>query len=166
MNLDSLFEGGFDANSVDPAPDFSPVPGGKYIMEILEAEIKETKAQNGYYLKLKLQVADGPSKGYLIWDNINLANPSEKCVQIGKAAFAALCLSVGEPQLKDEAVLVGKYTVATVTVKEDQNNVRTYVSVKEYNDKLREEGGQPRKIVAPVEVDISPSETQVMPWER
>jgi len=35
---------GFDANQVDPAATFDPVPAGKYVAVITESEMKPTKA--------------------------------------------------------------------------------------------------------------------------
>ena len=35
---------GFDANEVDPATSFDPIPAGKYLAVIAESEMKATKA--------------------------------------------------------------------------------------------------------------------------
>ena len=57
---------GFDANQVDPASNFDPLPAGKYLAAIIESEMKPTKAGTGNYLALTFQVLDGPHKGRML----------------------------------------------------------------------------------------------------
>ena len=38
---------GFDANQIDPASDFDPIPAGKYVAAIIASEMKPTKAGTG-----------------------------------------------------------------------------------------------------------------------
>ena len=67
---------GFDANTVDPASDFEPLPAGKYLAVITASEMKPTKSGNGHYLELTFQVIDGPYKGRMLWSRLNLDNPN------------------------------------------------------------------------------------------
>ena len=67
---------GFDANNVDPATDFEPIPAGKYLAVITDSEMKPTKSGSGHYLELTFQVIDGPFKNRLLWSRLNLDNPN------------------------------------------------------------------------------------------
>ena len=74
---------GFNANEVDPAVGFDPIPAGKYLAIITESEMKPTKAGTGQYLQLTFQVLEGQYKGRLVWARLNLDN-------IAKALLDAL----------------------------------------------------------------------------
>jgi hypothetical protein len=57
---------GFDANNVEPAGDFEPIPAGKYLAVITDSEMKPTKAGTGNYLQLTFQVIEGPCSNRLL----------------------------------------------------------------------------------------------------
>jgi hypothetical protein len=86
---------GFDANRVDPASNFDPIPAGKYLAAIIESEMKPTKSGTGNYLQLTFQVLDGPHKGRLLWARLNLDNPNATAVQIAQGELSAICRAVG-----------------------------------------------------------------------
>lgn len=128
-DLQSLFGGGFDTSSVPPQEDFVVIPPDKYVVVIDAAEVKPTKSQTGHYIELTMTVVDGQYKDRKVWDRINIANPSQKCVEIGLRSLAALGLAVGLSSIADTDQLLGKVAVAHVKVKEGQNEVRTYSAV-------------------------------------
>lgn len=129
-DLTSIFGGfEFDSSQVEPQGDFQVLPPGNYTVLVEEAEQKDTKAGTGKYIKLKLQVTDGPSKGRVLFDQINIVNPSQQCVEIGLRCLSALCRAVGIVRLRDETELINKVAVACVKVKDNQNEVRTYEPV-------------------------------------
>ena len=125
-DLATIFGGGFDTNSVPPQEDFEPIPPGKYPVLIEAAEVKQTRAGNGHYLKLKLQVLDGPYKGRIVFDNINIQNPNQQCQEIGLRTLAALGKAIGLNAIGDTAQLLNQCCIASVKVKDGQNEVRTY----------------------------------------
>ena len=96
---------GFDANNVDPATDFEPLPAGKYVAVITTSEMKPTKSGSGHYLELTLQVIDGPFKNRMIWSRLNLDNPNRQAVQIAQGELSAICRAVGVLQPKDSIEL-------------------------------------------------------------
>ncbi|RIK77249.1 MAG: hypothetical protein DCC68_17685, partial [Planctomycetota bacterium] len=49
----------FNANEVEPASDFEPIPAGKYLAMITDSEMKPTKNGTGHYLQLTFQILDG-----------------------------------------------------------------------------------------------------------
>ncbi len=96
---------GFNANEVDPAVGFDPIPAGKYLAIITESEMKPTKAGTGQYLQLTFQIIEGPYKGRLVWARLNLDNPSEMAVKIARAELSAICRAVGVMAPKDSIEL-------------------------------------------------------------
>ena len=86
---------GFDANQVEPAGDFEPIPAGKYLAVITESEMKPTKAGTGSYLQLTFQVIDGPFKNRLLWARLNLDNANDQARKIAQGELSAICRAVG-----------------------------------------------------------------------
>lgn len=129
MNNDlSTFFGGtpFTPATVEPQADIDVYAPGKYPVLIEAAEVKQTKAGNGHYIGLTLQILDGPHKGRKLFDNINIDNPSAQCVEIGMRVFSALGRALGLQAVTDTDQLLGGIVVAHVKAKDGQNNVRTY----------------------------------------
>ena len=86
---------GFNANEVDPASAFEPIPAGKYLAVVTASEMKPTKSGVGNYLELTFQVLDGPFKGRVLWARLNLDNPNPTTVKIAKSELSAVCRAVG-----------------------------------------------------------------------
>lgn len=123
-------QGGFDTESVAAATDFQVIPAGKYPVLIEKAELKPTKANDGLFIELQLQILDGDFKGRKLWDRINIANPSQECVQIGVACLAALGKALGMRVVQNESQLINGVCIAHVKIdKHDQNAIRTYSAI-------------------------------------
>jgi hypothetical protein len=125
-DLQGFFGQGFNPATVPPADDFDVLPPDKYPVMCEEAEVKPTKAGTGYYIALLFTIIDGAFKGRKLWGNININNPSQKCVEIGLRSLAALGQAVGIPNIVDTAQLKGKACLAHVKVKNGDNEIRTY----------------------------------------
>jgi hypothetical protein len=95
----------FNANEVDPASSFDPIPAGKYVAAITASEMKPTKAGTGHYLELTFELLDGPHKSRQLWARLNLDNPNPKAVQIAQGELSAICRSVGVMQAQDSSQL-------------------------------------------------------------
>ena len=96
---------GFDANTVEPNDSFDPLPNGDYLCIITASEMKPTKAGDGAFLELELQVLDGPHQGRKLWDRLNLNNANETAVRIARGALSSICRAVGIPQPQDSCEL-------------------------------------------------------------
>lgn len=109
-NLSNVFEGGFDASTVQPdeGRDFAPLPSGAYDVEIVGSEVKDTRAGTGCYLSLELTVLGPTGTGRKVWQNITLKNANEQAQEIGQAQLSALCRAVGIGVLKDSDQLFQK----------------------------------------------------------
>ncbi len=124
--------GNFDANNVEPATDFEPIPAGKYLAVIVGSEMKPTKTRAGHYLELQFQLLDGPYKNRLLWSRLNLDNPNRQAVQIAQGELSAICRAVGVLQPKDSIELHNLPLQITVKCKKRDdtgditNEVRAY----------------------------------------
>lgn len=117
----------FDVNTVEPQGDFDVLPPGKYPVLIEKSEVKRTKKGDGAYLELAMSVLDGPGKNRKLWNRINVSNPSQKCVEIGFRQLSALGRATGVAVVNDENQFLQKTCIASVIVKDNQNEVRTYL---------------------------------------
>ena len=89
---------------------FEPAPAGWYIAQIVKSAIKTTSAGTGEYIKneWKILEADDPKYvGKLFWQNLNIVNPSEMAVKIGKGQLKKLNEAMGISELEDTDQLLG-----------------------------------------------------------
>ncbi len=105
---------GFNANEVDPAVGFDPIPAGKYLAIISESEMKPTKSGVGQFLQFTFQVIEGEHKGRLLWARLNLDNPNATTVKIARAELSAICRAIGVMAPKDSIELHNIPLVVTV----------------------------------------------------
>ena len=126
---------GFNANEVDPAIGFDPVPAGKYIAAITESEMKPTKAGTGQYLQFTFQILDGEFKGRLLWARLNLDNPSEMAVKIARSELSSLCRAVGVMAPKDSLELHNLPLTITVGCKKRDDTGEMTNEIKGYDSK-------------------------------
>jgi len=145
---------GFNANEVEPAVGFDPIPAGKYLAAITESEMKPTKAGTGQYLQLTFQVLEGQHKGRLLWARLNLDNPSDMAVKIAKSELSAICRAVGVLTPKDSIELHNLPMTIKVELKERDDTGSMTNEIKGYEAK----NSQP----APV----APSGRSTPPWAR
>lgn len=126
--------GRFDATTVAPREDFSPIPTGEYIAQIIDSDLKPTKLNNGHYAELAFEVMDGPYKGRRVWARLNIDNPNPKAVEIAQRDLSAICHAVGKLQVSDTNELhykpliirVEYVTADGVKQKNDGNEIRAY----------------------------------------
>lgn len=68
------------------------LPPGTYTFKCQDAEMKETKAGTGKYIKVKLREL---SSGRILFHNFNVENPNDKAVEIGKGQLKAFLTGAG-----------------------------------------------------------------------
>lgn len=76
---------------------FQLVPNGIYDVKVIDVELKETKAKDGGYLSIKLQVVGGEHSGKVIGENINIFNKNEKAQEIGRRKLKQMLIQIGHP---------------------------------------------------------------------
>ena len=139
---------GFDANSVEPNDSFDPLPNGDYLCIITASEMKPTKAGDGAYLELELQVIAGQYTGRKLWDRLNLNNANETAVRIARGALSSICRAVGVPQPNDSCELHDLPLLVKVACKKRDDNDELANVVKGY--KRRDAGiATPPPMLAP-----------------
>jgi len=146
--------GNFNANEVDPAVAFEPIPAGKYLAAIIASEMKATKSGVGNYLELSFQVLEGSCKGRILWARLNLDNPNATTVQIARAELSAICRAVGVMQPKDSVELHNLPLQVNVRVKKRNDNGELTNEIKGF-EKKEAASGQPQQAT-----------TDTPPWAR
>lgn len=104
----------FNAGEVEPNTPFEAIPAGDYVVVIVDSNVKPTASGEGQLLELRLQVLRGDFKGRLLFDRLNLVNPSDKAVQIARATLSSICRAVDVMTPNDSSDMHDKPLIATV----------------------------------------------------
>lgn len=110
-SLQQVFQGGFDANAVEPdqGRDFTLIEAGTLLdFEITGCEVKDAGSGNGCYLALETTIVGPTHAGRKVWQNITLRNTNAQAESIGQAQLSALCRAVGIANLTDTDQLFQK----------------------------------------------------------
>ena len=121
---------GFNAQNVEPGG-FDVLPAGEYEVCIVSSVVEPTKAGDGKFLKLELQVLNGPFQNRKVFDRLNLWNPSQQAVTIAQGTLSAICRAVGVLTPQDSSDLHNKPLRCKVVVKKSEeygesNEVKAY----------------------------------------
>lgn len=122
----------FDATAVAPQDSYEPIPAGEYLAMITDSEMRDTKAGNGSYLKLTFEIADGASKGRLIFENLNLDNPNKTAVEIANRALSSICASLGKKSVQDSSELHYQPLTIKVGIRDGSNGYDASNNIKAY----------------------------------
>jgi hypothetical protein len=147
---------GFDANNVEPAGDFEPIPAGKYLAVITESEFKPTKAGTGSYLQLTFQITDGSCANRLLWARLNLDNPNETARKIAQGELSAICRAVGVLAPNDSVDLHNLPLVIHVRCKKRSDTGEITNEIKGYS----------KKEVPAAPSNNTPAAMTTPPWKR
>ena len=112
----------FDATTVDPSSTRELLPAGKYLMQIVNSEMKDTNAGDGRYLSLEMDILDGPLSGRKIWDRLNLVNPNPQAVEISQRTLSAICHATGKLSVSNSEQIHFLPMLVTVKVKPAGND--------------------------------------------
>jgi hypothetical protein len=147
---------GFDANSVEPAASYEPIPAGWYLAVFTESEEKPTKAQTGSYLQLGVQVIEGEHQGRKLIERLNLNNPNQTAVEIAQRTLSSICHAIGVMTPRNSSDLHDKPFMVKVAVKPAQGDYSASNEIKEY--------AAPKQSGAPTaQAAVS---TATPPWKR
>lgn len=113
---------------------FDVLPAGEYTSSIRTAELCNTKAGNGQYIKLQLAISGPSHAGRVVFTNINVSNPNAKAEEIGRQQLGDIMRAIGLPQLNDTDQLVGGSMAIKLSVKDDptygkSNEVKAFKAV-------------------------------------
>lgn len=86
----------FNSQGIDPQyGGGGGLPFGKHPVVISASALKPTKDGQGGYMELTLTAIDGPAKGMIDFDRLNLHNKSAQAVEIANKQLAAYCAVTG-----------------------------------------------------------------------
>jgi hypothetical protein len=125
----------FDINELPKnAGNFEPLPAGWYTATISQAELKDTKAGNGQYIKLRYAITGPTHQGRTVFGNLNIKNPNAKAEEIGRADLGEIMRAIGLGKVTDTDQLIGGQLVIKLAIKEDAqygdgNEVKGYKSL-------------------------------------
>ena len=95
--------------NADDVPKGNAIPDGtEAVCLATNATDHETKDSGGAYLKLEVEVVEGPFKGRKVWPMFNLRNSNPEAVRIAKVQLAQLCLAIGCPRPNSNSELLNK----------------------------------------------------------
>lgn len=127
--------GSFNADDHGDMGSFDPIPAGEYTAEIIESEMKPTKAaleakeegdknwaKIGQRLVLKFSIISGEFKGRTLLTGLNIINKNPQAVEISQKELATICRAVGLPGCEDSEELHGKPMTIKVKVKPESAN--------------------------------------------
>ena len=121
----------FDLRDVKPAGQYSPIPSGEYMAIVKSAEVKDTKAGDGQYIKTQMEVIGGEHDGRKFWANFNVKNKNPEAVRIAMSDLKSMMLASGLPEdkcvIKDVGDLCGLTFGVKLKVEDDQNRVAAYL---------------------------------------
>ncbi|MTI13812.1 DUF669 domain-containing protein [Sansalvadorimonas verongulae] len=125
---------GFQANQYNPSQGFEPLPNGEYIAMITEAEIKNTKAGNGQYVKFTWAIVDGQYANRKLWSNHNIVNPNPTAEKIGREEISAIAHAIGRPDASDTDLFMNvpckiKVKIKQETGRDPQNEIKNWEAV-------------------------------------
>ena len=131
----AFLEESFDVNELPQGTsNFEPLPAGWYSATITQAELKDTKAGNGQYIKLRYDITGPSHQGRVVFGNLNIKNPSAKAEEIGRQQLGEIMRAIGLAKVTDTDQLIGNQISIKLEVKNDpqygaSNEVKAFKSV-------------------------------------
>lgn len=121
--------------------DFTPIPRGEYLAQVVESEIKMTKKAkesgkpaDGQFISLKFKIIQGESEGRILFTNLNIINPNQQAVEIANRELATICEAMGLGPIDETEELHGIPVVIRVEVSPEtasqpaRNEIKGYKS--------------------------------------
>jgi hypothetical protein len=97
------------------------LPAGEYQMQIVDSELRATKAGDGQYLWLEFSILGPKYAGRKFWDRLNLFNKNEAAVKIARKQLANICSALNFENLPTDSVqLHNKPLKVAITHKENK----------------------------------------------
>ena len=146
----------FNANDVEPATEYEPLPAGKYLAEITASGMKQAKSGNSSYLELEFTVLDGDCRGRKVWDRLCISHANNLTQKIARGKLSAICRAVGVMQPRDSVELHNLPLVITVKCKNRKDTGEIANELKGYA-KRESAAGQPQQ---------KPVTDNTAPWNR
>lgn len=147
-------------NLPDDSNDYLPLPDGNYQVSIEACEVKQTKSGQGQYLNFKFKVLGPSHQGRILWDIVNIHNPSQKAEEIGHITLKKIMSACGLGHVDDTDMFIGKMLEVGITTEkregfDPRNKIKKYKAL---------DGGfkQPE----PQAAQLPPQPTATPPWMK
>ena len=111
---------------------YDPIPDGEYTAQIVESRLAPTNSGNGHYLELTWRINEGPYERRLVWDLLNIDNPSADTVERAKKDLARICRALGLDFFADSSELHGMPCLIKVATRPASNGFDAKNQVKSY----------------------------------
>jgi hypothetical protein len=131
----AFLEESFDVNELPQGnSNYDPLPAGWYTATITQAELKETKAGNGQYIKLRYDITGPSHQGRVVFGNLNIKNQSARAEEIGRQHLGEIMRAIGLAKVTDTDQLIGGQISIKLEEKNDpqygaSNEVKAFKSV-------------------------------------
>lgn len=131
----AFLEHTFDINELPQGnSNFEPLPAGWYTANITQAELKDTKAGTGQYIKLRYDITGPTQQGRVVFGNLNIKNPNTKAEEIGRQQLGELMRAIGLARVTDTDQLIGGSLSIKLDIRqqdgyEPSNEVRAYKAI-------------------------------------
>jgi hypothetical protein len=99
---------------------FEPLPAGWYTATISQSELKDTKAGNGQYIKLRYDITGPSHQGRVVFGNLNIKNANPKAEEIGRQQLGDIMRAIGLAKVTDTDQLIGGQIGIKLEVKQDE----------------------------------------------
>lgn len=116
-----LLNGGFNANSFDPAQGGSQFPIGRHVVQVSGSAIKPTQDQTSGFLELKCIIQDGAHAGTECSHRFNIYHKDDQPRNIAERQLSAVCHVTGIMELHDTEQLHGQYYIVDVGMQKEPN---------------------------------------------
>lgn len=150
-----------DLSNINTEDQSKLLPVGTYQMQIVQSEMRQTKAGDGEYLWLELEILGPKYAGRKFWERLNLFNKNEIAVNVAKKKLAKICASCGiYGTIADTQQL--HFKPINVLVKHKENKKGELEHETFYGDN----NVKPEKETAPAAAPAAPAASAPKPWEK
>ena len=143
---------------------YDPVPPGWYGVRIASAEIKDTKAGNGQYIKVRYDITGPAHQGRVIFGNLNILNPNPKAEQIGRQQLGELMRAIGLTEIQDTDQLIGGTCEIKIEIQAAEGDYAARNEVRGWKHVGKTE--TPRPDWAKTDAAPKPAATKSPPWRK
>lgn len=118
-----------------PADEYDLIKPDVYEAMIVDNEVRTTRAGDGTVYALKVQLKNGR----VIYENLNLQNPSAKAMEIAAQTLAKICKACGKTSIRDLDELHNIRISVSVGVEKgqdgiDRNKIKKYMPLTSQQD--------------------------------
>lgn len=151
-----------------PEDEFSLLPDGDHLMQVIESDVEPTKNGTGTVLKLVFEIMDGPDARRRVWERLNIVNSNATAQGIAQRALAELVQAVGLASIDDSAELHFKPLMGTIYTRKGEGQYRDQNGVKKFRQAgaapaPRPSASAPRQTAAPAAPAVAAAKS-ARPW--